>query len=200
LIGLAAATITLAGLQLHWVPATETHQVAIVLVVFSAPVQLIASVLTFLARDAPTATATGVQAATWLTAGVILETSPPGARSQVLGLLLFLAAAGVSISAISASLGKLVVGLMLATTALRFVLTGVYEYAGGDRWEAVAGWVGLVLGVLALYTACAAELGDQCDRPVFPLLRRGRGRRAVVGGMEDATAQLAREPGVRRQL
>ncbi|MDN5746998.1 MAG: hypothetical protein L0H64_00450 [Pseudonocardia sp.] len=81
--------------------------------------------LAFLSRDAPAATAMGVLGATWLTAGVVLFTAPPGSQSRALGLFLFLAAAGVLLSAVTASLGKLVAGLVLATAALRLAVTGV---------------------------------------------------------------------------
>jgi succinate-acetate transporter protein len=199
-IGLAGATIALSGLQLHWVHTAESPQVGIVLIFFAAPAQLIASVLAFLSRDAPTAAGMGVQAATWLTAGVVLLTSPPGSRSQVLGLLLFAAAAGVLVAAISASLGKVVAAAVLATTALRFLVSGVYQYTGASGWRDAAGWVGVVLCALALYAALGMSLEDSQHRTVLPLLRRRRGKRAVSEGMMGADHDLEREPGVREQL
>jgi succinate-acetate transporter protein len=195
--GLAGATVTLSGEQLHWVPTALSPQVGLVLLLFAAPAQLVASILAFLARDAPAGAGIGVQAATWLTTGAILLTSPPGSRSPVLGLLLFVAAAGVLISGTAAASGKLVPAAVLLLTAVRFAVTGVYEYAGGTGWETTAGWLGVVLGGLALYAGLAADLADARHRAVLPLLRRGRGRAAVEHG---GPGPVGTEPGVREQL
>jgi succinate-acetate transporter protein len=199
-LGLAGATITLAGLQLHWVPAAQSHQVGLILILYPVPAQLIASVLAFLARDAPTGAAMGVLAATWLTIGTIEFTGPPGSHSQALGLLLFLAAAGMLVSALSVSLGKLAAGLVLATTALRFATSGVSEYTRDPVWSTVTGWVGVALCVLALYAALAIDLEDLRHHAVLPMLRSGRGRKSVSEGLIGAGGDLEREPGVREQL
>jgi succinate-acetate transporter protein len=199
-IGLAGATIALAGLQLHWVPTAQSHQVGLVCILFAVPTQLIASVLAFLARDAPAAAAMGIQAVTWLTTGAIEFTAPPGSHSQALGLLLFLAAAGVLLSAFTASLGKLVAGLVLAVTALRFATSGVLEYTGSAVWSAVTGWIGVALCVLALYAALAVDLEDLRHHPVLPMLRSGRGRKSVSDGLIGTDGDVKREPGVRERL
>lgn len=200
LVGLAVATLTLAGLQLHWVPAVQGHDVGLVLVAFAAPVQLITSVLGFLSRDAPAGAAMGAQGATWLVTGLVLLTSPPGSLSPALGLLLFVAAAGVALSAVTAGMGKIVLGLVFGVTALRFVLSGVQEFTGLPGWPAAAGWCGVALCVLALYAALALDLEDTRHRPVLPVLRRARGRRAVTEGMDGADGDVQREAGVRELL
>lgn len=195
--GLAAATVVLSGQQLHWLPTALSAQVGLVLVLFAVPAQLLACVLAFLVRDAPTGAGIGVQAVTWLTAGVLIAISPPGSRSPVLGMLLFVAAAGVLISAVSAAAGKPVPAAVLGLTAVRYAVTGVYEYSGGTGWETAAGWIGIVLGAMALYTGLAADLENARRRSVLPLLRRGRARLAAERG---GPGEVATEPGVREQL
>jgi hypothetical protein len=89
---------------------------------------------------------------------------------------------------------------VLATAALRFFLGGLNQLTGDDGWADAAGVVGLVLCALAVYAAYAAELEDAYERPVLPLGRRGRGKRAVEDPLEGQIAGLARKPGVRAQL
>jgi len=86
MLGLAAGTFTLAGLQLGWVPAGEQDQVGLVLVVFASLLQLVAAVLSFLARDGVAGTAFGVLAGTWLAVGVVLAAGPEASASSALGL------------------------------------------------------------------------------------------------------------------
>ncbi|GAA2863986.1 hypothetical protein GCM10010472_21560 [Pseudonocardia halophobica] len=73
----------------------------------------------------------------------------------------------------------------------------MYEYAGGAGWETVAGWIGIVLDALALYTGLASDLEDARRCSVLPLLRRGRARLAAERG---GPGEVAIEPGVREQL
>ncbi|MFD0332165.1 hypothetical protein ACFQZC_38180 [Streptacidiphilus monticola] len=87
-LGLAVATFVLSGLQLGWVPAGQAHQVALVMLAFAFPAQLIAAVYGFPCRDAAAATGMGVLAGTWLTLGLITLSSPPGSTSDTAGLLL----------------------------------------------------------------------------------------------------------------
>lgn len=199
LVGLAGATLVLSGLQLRWLPTTQSHHVAIVLIVFAAPAQLLAAMLAFLARDGAAGLGIATQALTWLSTGAILITSPAGARSPTLGLLLFVAAVGVAIAAVSTAWGKWVVAAVLTLTSLRFLVTGVYEFVGGHRWETAAGWIGVVLCALAGYVAFAADLEDVRHQPSLPLGRHDRGRQAAHGATGAGT-DLYREPGVREQL
>ena len=61
--GLAGATFTVAGLQLAWIPASEGKQVALSVLAFTVPLQFVASVFAFLARDGVVATGMGLSAA-----------------------------------------------------------------------------------------------------------------------------------------
>lgn len=200
LLGLAVATMTLAGLEVGWVPTAASHDVAWILITFAAPVQFLASILGFLARDTVVGAGFGVQAAAWLTIGVIVGHSPPGSRSLALSLFLFVAAAALIPSIAVASVSKGIVGMVLALTAARWAITGVFERVGTAPWKAAAGWEGLALCVVALYAAAALEVEDQRGRTVLPTLRRGAGRRALADGLAASSDRLDRESGVRNQL
>lgn len=200
LLGLAVASLTLAGVELGWIPAAESRQAGWILIAFAFPMQFVATVLAFLARDAVVGASFGVQAGGWLTIGVITVQSQPGARSLALSLFLFVAAAALVPSMFSASLSKGVVGLVLLLTVARWVITGVFERVGGKPWQSAAGWMGLALCVIALYAAAALEVEDQRGRTVLPTLRHGAGQRALADGSRAGDHRLDREAGVRNQL
>lgn len=199
-LGLMVATATLACFNLGWVPVSEQHQVALVLVGFAAPLQLLACVFCFLGRDAPAAAGIGVQGASWLAIGLVMLSVPAGGRSATLSVLLFSAAGAIVPSALTSMLGKLVPGAVMLGTVLRFVLTGIYERWGGSGWEHAAGWEGVALAALALYAALAADLEGAVRRSVLPLGRHRTGRRALEPGLGAQTEEISTEPGVRQQL
>lgn len=197
-IGLAGASTALAGLQLGWVPTTQSQQVALAVLLIAPPAQLISSVFGFLARDAVAGTGMGTLAVSWLTTGVLTLTSPPGMRSTTLGFVLFYLGAAVLVSAVVALSGKVLAGVVLTCAAARFVVTGAYEYLGGSGLEHAAGWVGIALAAITLYAVLAFEVEDIKHTTVLPTLRRGRAAEAL-----DADAPLGpvdTEAGVRNQL
>lgn len=199
-VGLAVATSVLACLNLGWIPTSEQHQVALVLVAFAFPLQIIAAVLLFLVRSAPAGAGIGVQSATWLTYGLILLTGHPGSRSATAGVLLFAAAGAVLPSALTASLSKVVPAGVMMLTALRWVLTGLYEKLGGSAWGHAAGWTGLVLAAAALYAAFGSDLEGALHRSVLPMGRHGAGMAALDQNLAEQEPALWREPGVREQI
>lgn len=199
-LGLAGGTIALAGLQLGWVPTQQTHQVSFAVLAVAVPLQLIASVLGFLARDPVAGTGMGTLAASWLVIGVLTLLGMPGARSAVLGLMLFYLAAAVLVSAAVAAAGKALAAVVLALAAARFAATGVYEYVGGAGWMTAAGWLGVALCVVALYAALAFELEGIQDKSILPTLRRGLGRRAMSSDGLTPVGPVEHDAGVRQQL
>jgi uncharacterized protein len=88
----AIGSFLFTALELGWIVHTQAPELAVIMVVFVAPLQLIASVLAFWARDNGGATALGLFGMTWGTVGAILLTSPT-ARSTMLGWFLFCMAA-----------------------------------------------------------------------------------------------------------
>lgn len=198
-LALMIATTAFAAVQLDWVPAAQGRIAGLAALLFAAPLQLLTSVLGFLSRDPVAGTGMGVLAGTWAVAGAAMVTSPPGATSPGLGVVLLVAAAALLVPVAAAS-GKLVAAAVMGMAALRFATTGIAEITGSGPWTAAAGWLGLALGALALYAAFGFELEDVRGRTVLPLLRRGTGAGAVRGGPREQLAGLEHDAGVRSQL
>lgn len=199
-IGLAAATLLVAAMNLGWVPASEGQNVAFALLAFTLPLQVSASIFGTLARDGVAGTAMAVLAGMWATMGLVLLFSPPGSTSDALGLLFLVAGIAMMWPAIGASMGKVGAALVLWFTVLRFLTSGVYQMTASHSWELITGWVGVLLCVLALYAALAMLLEGIQKKQVLPFGRRQRGRLASEGGLSEQVLDLAHEPGVRQQL
>lgn len=199
-IGVAVASLVDAGLNFNWYPPKEFHQAGLVILVFAPLTQVIASVFGYLARDPVASTGMGVQAAGWLAIGLLIATGTPGSTNDVLGTLLFAAGAGLFLVAIVCFQSKAVAALVLASTASRWILEGIYQTSGTTFWQKASGVLGLVLCALALYTAFAMELEDQKKRTVLPILRRGAAKHALEPELGLQTETVAAEAGVRSQL
>jgi uncharacterized protein len=199
-LALALATVAFAAVQLGWVPPTEGRIAGLTALAATVPLQLTAAVVGFLARDPVAATGMGVLTGTWATVALTTLTSPPGATSAGLGVLLLTAGIAMQVPAAAAAASKLVPAAVMCLAGIRFAVTGAYELTGSTAWRSAAGWVGLALGALALYAALALELEGSERRTVLPLGRRGAGRAAVRGEGPLAPADLAAEAGVRPQL
>jgi succinate-acetate transporter protein len=197
---LAGASVMLTGYQLSWLPAVQGHDVALAILLFAVPLQFLAAVFGYLGRDGAGGTGMALLGGCWTVTGVLTVLSPVGGRSQALGFLLFFASAVLLVPAAAAALGKGAAAAAFTLAAVRFALTGVYEYHGGLDWEHVSGWVGLALCVLALYNAFAFELEDTRHRTVLPVLRWGTGRLAMTGSAPAQEQHVAQEAGVREQL
>ena len=200
MIGLGAGSVLLSAEQLRWVPAGEAHLVAVAVLAFTVPLQGLASVFGFLSRDGAGGTGMALLGGSWLATGVLTLLTPPGGRSQVLGLLLWFVAAALVVPVTAAALGKLAAATAFALAGVRFALTGAYERWGGTGWEHASGWLGVALSVVALYCALAFEVEDTEHRSVLPVGRHGAGRRAMDGNLLSEVDQVAGDAGVRQQL
>ncbi|MBW0090311.1 hypothetical protein I4I73_16090 [Pseudonocardia sp. KRD-184] len=198
-LALAVATTAFAAVQLGWVPVDQSRIAALAALLFTVPLQLVACVFGFLARDPVAGTGMGVLAGTWATVGVSTLTAPPGTSSPGLGVVLLVAAACLLVPAAGAR-GKLVAAAVMVVSAVRFAVTGVAETTGSGAWLATAGWVGIALALLALYAAVGFEIEDVRRRTVLPLARTGAGAVAVGGAPQEEVSAVAHEAGVRKQL
>ncbi len=199
-LALGGATLVLSGSQLGWFPLSETRYVALALMAFGAPLQLLSSVFGFLARDPAAATGMGILAAAWLTVGLVKLDSAPAATSAVLGVFLVFVGAALLVPAIGAAFGKLVPAIVLATAALRFFLTGLYQLSANPGLQYAAGIVGLVLLVVAYYAALALAIEDVRRKTVLPVLRVGAGKASLEAGAAAQVERVEHEAGVREQL
>ncbi|MHB1497177.1 MAG: GPR1/FUN34/YaaH family transporter [Acidimicrobiales bacterium] len=199
-LGLAFATTLFSGLELGWVPASEGKILALAVLVFTVPVQFIACVFGFLTRDLVASSGMGVLAGTWASTALTTLVSPPGSTSPALGLVLVVSAAAVLMPATGAARSKLLAASVNIATALRWLVTAGFEFSDVTAWEVAAGWMGIALGVLALYASLAFEIEDQVRKTVLPTFRRKAGTTAMKGDLAAQVAAVANEAGVRKQL
>ena len=198
-LGLLIATTAFSSLQLGWIAPTEGHAVALSVLALTVPLQLIASIFGFLARDPVAGTGMGVLAGSWAAACLVTLTSPAGTSSAGLGVILVTAGAAMLVPAAAAT-AKVAAAAVMGLSAVRFALTGVAQITAEPLWYAVAGVTGLVLAAVALYAAFGFELEDARHRTVIPTGRRGAGSDAMSGSMAGELADVVHEAGVRKQL
>jgi succinate-acetate transporter protein len=199
-LALAAGTLMVSALQLGWLAPSDGHTVALILIAFVFPLQLLTSIFSYLARDVVAGTGMGILSGTWLTIGLVTLDSPTGATSDALGLFLLMAGVAMWVPASAALASKLVPAAVLGTAGLRFMVTGAYELSAASSWQHIAGIVGLFLCALGIYAALAMALEDARGATVLPLGRRASGDRAIGGDLAAQIAGVASEAGVRNQL
>lgn len=199
-LGLFLATMILAAIELGWIPLAQTDMLVVGILAFTVPAQLIACVYGFLCRDLVAATGMGVLAGFWSMVAIITLLSKPGAISPALGYLLVMGAAALCMPAIAAANNKVLAGAVMFTTVARWSATAGYEFDGSSLNKTIAGAIGLLLAVLALYASLAFELEDQHRRIVLPTIRRKLGRVAIEGDLGHQVEKASNEAGVRRSL
>jgi uncharacterized protein len=195
----AVGMLILACQATGWIPVAEQKDGAMVLMAFVLPLELVATVFAFLARDTLGATTLGLFATSWLTFGWLAHSAPPGSTSVTLGIYLFGFATAVLLLSTLSTLGKPFFSALLLVATARMVLAGVYESGGARGFDHVAGGFGIALAVLAFYGGVALGLEDARHREVLPLFRRG-GAGQAFEGYEAQLERLEAEPGVRQQL
>lgn len=199
-LALAVGTFTVAGVQLSWIPAAQSPDAGLAVLTFVVPLQAVSFILGFLARDSAAGTGMALQFGGWFSIGLATYTARPGQASPALGLVLVGAATALLVPAATASLSKVLAGLVMALTSVRLYLTGAYELSSGSGWKEAAGIVGLALAAVALYAGLAFELEDNRRATLLPTLRRGPGRTALAGELADEVSGIQHEAGVRRTL
>jgi succinate-acetate transporter protein len=182
-----------------WIPVAEQRQVGMILIAFVFPLELLATVVAFLARDTLGATTLGLFTTSWLALGWANISSEPGATSVTTGIYLFGFATVALLLALMATAGKPVFTFLLCCATARMVLSGVYEVGGSHEWYRVSGGFGIALAALAMYGGTALALEDARHREVLPLFRRGAADEAFQG-YDLQLERLQREPGIRQQL
>lgn len=191
--------LLLGCLSIGWIPVAEQRQVGMLLISFVFPLELVATVMAFLARDTLGATTLGLFTTSWLALGWAYISSTPGATSTTIGIYLFGFATAALLLALLSILGKPFFSVLLTLAVTRMVLSGYYEVGGAHEWLKVSGGFAIGLAALAMYGGTALGLEDARQRAVLPLFRRG----AAVSAFSGFEAQLDRleaEPGVRQQL
>src|SRR5205085_12600943 len=107
LLALAPAGLLLSALQVGAFSQSETTTVALLVLAFAAPLDAIAAVLCFLARDTLGGSGLGVFAGAWLASGLVLLTSPPNTTSPAFGTFLLAASCAMLVLVAAAAGNKL---------------------------------------------------------------------------------------------
>ena len=184
---------------LHWIPASEMTALALVLLCFVAPLELVPSVMAFLARDTGGATAFAIFGAAWISQGLQMLLHLPE-RSRTAGVFDICLAICLVMLAIVTFPGKPLLGGVLAVAVVRTSLGGAEALVGGKGLRVATGVAGMVLAALAFYCALAFLEEDVTSR-ISPLtFRTGAAKAAMEGRIEDQVEAITREAGVRKQL
>jgi hypothetical protein len=200
-LAFGSGSILLTALELRWVPPAQGSTLMVVVLAFVAPLEALAGVFAFLARDSGAATALSMLGAAWTATALTVLRSPPGGTSAPLAVFLLTLAAMMLVLSVGALRSKPLFGGLLMIGACRFVLTGLYEAAiGGTGLERAAGWIGVPLAAFSVYGGLALLLEDGAQQTVLPLGRRGRARTSLEGDLTHQIEQAESEPGIRRQL
>src|SRR5919201_192042 len=147
-----AIGMLLLGTQaLGWIPVREAKDVGLLLGAFVFPLELLATVIAFLARETLGATVLGIFTTSWLAIGLEGLRAAPGTRSDALAVYLFGLAAVVLLFAAVSSTGNLLFTALLSCATVRAVLSGLYEAGGSRSVERVSGGFGVGLAALAIY-------------------------------------------------
>jgi uncharacterized protein len=192
--------LLLASQAIGWIPVAEQKDVGTILIAFVFPLELLATIMAFLARDTLGATTLGLFTTSWLALGWLERSSPPGGTSVTVGIYLFGFATAVLLLSTLSTLGKPFFSVLLLFAAVRMILSGLYEIgAAGKTVYEISGGVGLALAALAMYGGAALGLEDAHQREVLPLFRRGAAADSFAG-FEQQLDRLEAEAGVRQQL
>jgi succinate-acetate transporter protein len=192
--------LLLAAESAGWVPVSEDVQIGILLAAFVFPLEGLATVMAFVARDTLAATVLGLFTTSWLALGLVLITGQPGAISTTEGIYLLGFAGAVASLALIAAPGKPLVALTLALSCARAVLFGLYELTRTPGLEHAAGYVAAAIAGVAWYAGTAFAFEEVRGRPLLPVLRRGASAVAVSGDLPRQLAHARQEAGIRQQL
>src|SRR4051812_11344338 len=101
-----------------WIPVSEQKNVGMMLMSFVFPLELVATIVAFLARDTLGATTLGLFTTSWLALGWADYASPPGQTSITLGIYLFGFATVALLLALMSTAGKPFFSLLLGVAVV----------------------------------------------------------------------------------
>lgn len=199
-LAFAVGALVTATYSLGWIPIDQGRNVDTVLLAAVVPVQAFAAALAFASRDTPGGTSLGLFAGVWAAVSIVGLGLKPGATSPALGVFLLAECGVVLILAGAAILGNPAFTVILLTGFARFGLNGLFELTGNTAVEHAAGWVGIVLAIVAAYAGLAFLLEDARHSPVLPFMRQRAAREALDADLRAQLRRLEHEPGVRTRL
>lgn len=188
------------ALQFGLIPQVDIQNLALLFGAFVFPLEILAALLAYFARESVGATILSIIAFSWLGTAVVTYASAPDPTSPTVGylylsiavILLLLGAVGV--------LGKPLLATVMFLAFFRYGLNGIYELTSTAGVQSASGVIGCLIFALSLYGGLALALEDVQHRTVLPFGRRGEARDAIEGDLGDQVGQVGKEAGVRKQL
>lgn len=192
--------VLLSAFALHWIPPGEANVLAIMLLAFVAPLELIPCLMAFLSRDAGGATAMGIFAAAWAVQGLLLLKPNPNTLSPAMGIFLVLLAIFLLILAVVTFAGKPLLGVLLVIALLRSIGASLVQFGVGAHMDLIASGLGLLLSAFAIYSGLGFLMEDVKQKPLAMTFRRGQAKAAMEGDLQHQLKRVSTEAGVRQQL
>ncbi len=185
---------------LHWIPSTDQNVLALVLLAFVAPLELIPCIMAFLSRDTGGATAMGIFSAAWVVQGLNFITANGGGASPTMGIFLAFLAIFLGILAFVTFSDKPLLGALLTVAMLRSIGAALLQFGIAGAASPITAILGLLVTALALYSGLGFLLEDIKQRPLAMTFRRGEAKAALGGDLQHQLNRTTREAGVRDQL
>lgn len=153
-LALFTATTVFGLIQVGWLAEDLGVAASVAVLGVTVATQVIASAVGFAVGDNTAGTAMGVLAGTW--AAVAVTTLMAGRLRCDPALGVVLVCSGVALLVVTfAGRHPPVAGVVIGTSGLRFIITGIAEVLCSPGWTVGAGIAGLVLAVVSLYGAVA---------------------------------------------
>ncbi len=150
-LGVALASGTFGVVDLRWVPVPALAVAALVAVLATAPLQVLAGLVALAQGDAPGALGALLLGVCWAVTGATFLV-PAGEHSSGRGVFLVVACVATAVPVIAGSSRPVIAGVV-ALSGLRFGVSGVAELTGGSSWLEASGILSLALAVIALAAA-----------------------------------------------
>lgn len=184
---------------LQWISHSESLLLAVILLAFVAPLELVPSIMAFLARDGGGATSFAIFGAVWIVQGLDLLMHVPQQSHTTAAFLLCLVVSLLLLTAITFR-GKPLLGVVLTVAAVRTCGAAALAVWDAPLIATLTGATGLLLAVLAFYSGFAFLKEDVTGELSALTFRTGEARSAMEGSLEEQTQSLESEAGVRKQL
>ena len=184
---------------LGWIPAAEVRTLAILLIGFVAPLELLPCILAFLSRDTGAATAMGIFGFAWIVQGIGLLQGGAGAVSVSTGLFLLTLSVCLLVVTTVTIEGKPMLAAMLLVAAGRSVCAALVEF-GLHGFSLATAALGFVITAIAFYAGLGLLLEDVRGIVLPMAFRQKAAQAAMAGDLGNQVKHLHREAGVREQL
>ncbi|MDQ3833286.1 MAG: GPR1/FUN34/YaaH family transporter [Actinomycetota bacterium] len=193
-------SILLSALQFGLIPQADVQNLALLFGVFVFPLEILAALLAYFARESVGATILSIIAFSWLGTAVVTLTSAPDVSSPTIGFLYLSIALILMLLGMVGVFGKPLLATVMFLAFFRYGLNGIYELTSSAGLQTASGIIGCLIFALSLYGGLALALEDVQHRTVLPFGRRGEARDAIEGDLGNQVGPVGKEAGVRKQL